>query len=286
MFYSLSDWEKDFAPSCIWRATATGEYPNKKWVEDEEPVVCVNAVDLEESGAPYAIDPSTFRCKMNRPWLLFGSHFSGIYLVELDSNNTGKMLNANGYFYSDNEDLFTNLAKGPPMEEAEELGVEFTSIEAAYMYFDREASMYYLFANWGKCCDGVDSTYKIVVGRCPTIYGPYEDMNGESMLDVGGTIVLDTKPEGGDRIVGPGHAGVFKGGLTNDDKDYFSFHFYDTENNGVGTLGTFQLNWSEDGWPTVDLTKPMLPEATAVGSSGAAQLLTLNLTALLYTYFF
>lgn len=39
---------------------------------------------------------------------------------------------------------------------------------------------------------------------------------------------------------------------------YFSFHFYDAENDGVGTLGVYELTWGEDGWPEVDLTKPML----------------------------
>jgi len=217
MFYSLSDWDKDFAPSCIWRATATGEYPDKKWVEDEEPVFCVNAIDLKESGAPYAIDPSAFYCKMGRKWLTFGSHFSGIWLVELDENDTGKLKNGNGYYYIDNEDLFTNIAKGPYMEESEELGVEFTSIEAPYMYLNKDEGFYYLFANWGTCCDGVDSTYKIVVGRSLTIWGPYEDLSGKGMLDVGGEILLDTKPVGADRIVGPGHAGVFRGGLEDND---------------------------------------------------------------------
>ena len=60
MFYSLTDWSEDFAPSCIWRATAEGSYPDKTWTEDDLPVVCVNSIDLEESAAPYAIDPAAF----------------------------------------------------------------------------------------------------------------------------------------------------------------------------------------------------------------------------------
>jgi len=61
MFYSLSNWDEDFAPSCIWRATSQGTYPNKKWTEDRDAVVCVNADDLRDSGAPYAIDAEAFR---------------------------------------------------------------------------------------------------------------------------------------------------------------------------------------------------------------------------------
>jgi len=69
---------------------------------------------------------------------------------------------------------------------------------------------------------------------------------------------LAPKPSENRRIVGPGHSGILKGGLTgNDDKDYFSFHFYDRNNDGVGTLGVYELNWQR-GWPVVDLTKPLL----------------------------
>ena len=179
MFYSLTNWDEDFSPSCIWRATAEGDYPDKQWTEDKDPVVCVNGEDMEDSAAPYAIDPSAFYDADGYPWLVFGSHFSGIHLVELDPDDTGKMYDSDGFYYIDNEDLFTKIAKGEDMDEAEDLGVEFTAIEAPYIYY--MDGFYYLFVNWGVCCSGVDSTYHIRVGRSENVEGPYYDKDGLDM---------------------------------------------------------------------------------------------------------
>jgi len=251
MFYSLTDWDRNFSPSCIWRATAEGAYPNKVWTEDEAPVVCVTKNDLKD-GAPYAIDASAFYDADESPWLVFGSHFSGIYIVELD--NTGKMKDAERFFYSDNEDLFTQLARGEELEETDEIGVEVSGIEASYIYY--HDGFYYLFVNWGACCRGIDSTYNIRVGRSEEVDGVYYDKDDEDMNeDEGGTILIDDVSPSNDRIIGPGHAGI----IENDGQYWFSFHFYDAENDGVGTLGVYELTWdeNEDGWPSVDLTVPM-----------------------------
>jgi len=34
---------------------------------------------------------------------------------------------------------------------------------------------YYLFGSWDRCCRGVNSTYKLVVGRSKKVAGPYLD---------------------------------------------------------------------------------------------------------------
>jgi len=77
------------------------------------------------------------------------------------------------------------------------------------------------------------------------------------MIDAGGSTVLRRRPNR--RIVGPGHAGILRGGLTgNENRDYLSFHFYDRENDGVGTLGAYELRWNKKGWPRVNLRRPLL----------------------------
>jgi len=112
--------------------------------------------------------------------------------------------------------------------------------------------------NWGGCCDGLDSTYNIRVGRSENVEGPYLDKRGKDMMKRKGSVVLRTRPRKNKRIVGPGHAGIFKKGS----KEYFSFHFYDNDNEGMGTLGVYELKWNKKGWPRVNLKKPMIPSNT------------------------
>lgn len=64
---------------------------------------------------------------------------------------------------------------------------------------------YYLFASIGRCCQGVNSTYKNIYGRSKNITGPFLDKKGVYLRKGGGT-VLDS---GNNRWVGPG---VYKNG--------------------------------------------------------------------------
>ena len=77
MFYSYAAMENK--PSCIWRATATGEHPEKIWTEDAEPVTCLND----------SIEPTAFYDAYNEPWLVYGTQSSGIWVIKLDQANTG-----------------------------------------------------------------------------------------------------------------------------------------------------------------------------------------------------
>jgi arabinan endo-1,5-alpha-L-arabinosidase len=176
----------------------------------------------------------------------------------LDEIDTGKIKGGDGYMFKDNKDLHYNIAKGKLSDESEMVGTEFTTIEAPYIYYNAKEKYYYLFVNWGGCCAGVDSTYNIRVGRSRDVKGPYLDKNDEKMLDAGGSVFIPRKQKKNKRIIGPGHAGIFKGGLKNNKKDYFSFHFYDAENEGMGTLGVYEMRW-RNGWPRVNLKRPMIP---------------------------
>jgi arabinan endo-1,5-alpha-L-arabinosidase len=97
---------------------------------------------------------------------------------------------------------------------------------------------YYLFFSRDFCCQGLESTYNIAVGRSDSITGPYVDAEGKELLDGGGTAVLAT--DGG--RVGPGGQSVSGGTL--------AFHYYATELDGAFRLGLADLEW-KDGWPTV-----------------------------------
>lgn len=228
MLYCKADWEADDGRACIGRAKASGEAPlDLTWEDIGAPVICSDAEQVSQ-GAPFAIDPATF-AENGREWLIYGSHGSGIWMAELDIG-TGLLMNEDGW--SPDNDNFTHLANYPD-------GAEENYIEAPFLY--KNENFYYLFVNWDQCCNGVDSTYNIRVGRSEDIRGPYLDKSGVSMAEGGGSLFLESER----RFVGPGHSGINE---ISSIGHIFSYHFYDAENNGIGSLGTRKLNFVDE-WP-------------------------------------
>lgn len=160
-----------------------------------------------------AIDPHLFIDPNGTPWLSFGSFWTGIKLTRLDPNTMKPV----GQLYS--------IA-------ARSGGIEAPTITYRNGY-------YYLFASIDACCNGVNSTYKMVVGRATNITGPYMDRNGVSMLNGGGTII----DAGNVRWKGPGHQDVYQNNI-------IIRHAYDAWDNGLPKLLINDLYWDSAGWPT------------------------------------
>lgn len=163
-----------------------------------------------------AIDPNLVIDASGEPWLVFGSYWSGIKLTKIDKNTmkpTGSI---------------TSIAARPSNSGA---------IEGPSMVYRN--GYYYLFASIDSCCQGVNSTYKIVYGRSKNITGPFVDKNGVDMLNGGGT-VLDS---GNVKWKGPGGQDIYGTNL-------IARHAYDAEDNGNPKLLISDLNWDSNGWPT------------------------------------
>lgn len=176
-------------------------------------------VRTQEGDNHNAIDPSVFHDQDGSLWLSYGSFWSGIKLVELDPQ-TGKR--------KASDSKLASLAYNE-------------SIEASYL--TRHDEYYYLFVNWGTCCQGPRSTYNIRVGRSKSVTGPYVDKAGVDMLHKGGSLFLATT---NGPLIGPGHAGT----LTAEGKDWFTSDFEgDLRMNGRATLAIMPLRWGTDGWP-------------------------------------
>lgn len=238
MYYCIADWDADDGSACIGRATATGTPPTDLvWTDDGEPVICSDA-DGIQAGEPFAIDPAVLIDDDGKLWMVYGSHWSGIWIVELD-RTTGHLSEAG---WSADNNAFTRLAQNLSDPDDEFVAGK---VEAAFIY--NHDDYYYLFVNWGECCNGINSTYNIRVGRSEWPIGPYLDREGVSMDDGGGTIFLETDG----RFIGPGHAGIYEHKEGSDRQYVFTFHFYDKNNDGTGTLGTGILTWDADGWPTL-----------------------------------
>jgi len=169
-----------------------------------------------------AIDPGLLVDSSGNWWLSFGSYSDGISMIQIDPT-TAKRLASNTTCYS--------LAKR----------LVGTAIEGAYVY--PHGGYYYLFASLDACCDGINSTYHIMVGRSSNPQGPYHDRGGLAMTQGGGTIILATHGN----IIGPGGQSLFHDA----DGDILVYHYYDGNNNGYPTLGINLIGWTSDGWPYV-----------------------------------
>ncbi|SMQ53013.1 unnamed protein product [Zymoseptoria tritici ST99CH_3D7] len=166
-----------------------------------------------------AIDPNLYVATDGKWWLSFGSFWGGLKLVELNPS-TGKPLNANN---------LVSIAARPNAGGA---------IEAPVI--TKHGNYFYLWAAFDKCCLGVDSTYRTMVGRSTGITGPYVDKAGVSMMNGGGTQLLASHGD----IHGPGHPAVF----TDSDADVLVYHYYNAQ--GTAQLGINLIRY-DNGWPTV-----------------------------------
>jgi arabinan endo-1,5-alpha-L-arabinosidase len=165
-----------------------------------------------------AIDPASVVDTSGNAWLAFGSYSNGIQIVPVN-NSTGIPTGA----------ACTQLAYHS----------SGTGLEGSYIY--PHGGYYYLFASVDACCEGVTSTYRIVVGRSTTITGPYADRGGIALTSGGGTILLSAHGN----INGPGGESVF----TDTDGTILVYHYYDGNNSGYPALGLNILAWTSDGWP-------------------------------------
>ena len=236
MYYSMSNDNADCddcKATCIGRLTASGTAPNLKWTDMGREISCT--IEPEKNGFPSSIDPSTFiDNKDGRYYLIFGG--GSIWITELDPT-TGLQIDDD--WWEEDSNNYFRLANGPGPEDDREW------IEASYLH--KHQNEYFLFVNWYDCCMGVDSTYEIHIGKSKTgPLGPYFDKSGQNMLDGQGTLLLGS--EG--KYIGPGHASIFK----SDGKDWFSFHYYDGEEDGIPWVETREIVWENSGnetWPRV-----------------------------------
>ena len=219
LYYAVSTFGKN--RSAIGLATNTTLDPkgkDYKWV-DEGPVFQSYPKDNYN-----AIDPNISFDEKGEPWLSFGSFWSGIKLLKIESA-TGK----------------PERPDDPPIAIAgrPHTGGQPGAIEAPFIV--RHGRYFFLFASFDFCCRGVNSTYNIRVGRASKITGPYLDEDGKSMADGGGSVVLATTG----RWHGPGGSSFLKDGRN----DFLVYHTYDGNENGVPKLRIDPVTWDKAGWP-------------------------------------
>jgi arabinan endo-1,5-alpha-L-arabinosidase len=207
-----------------------------------------------------AIDANVLLDENGTPWMTFGSFWTGIKLVKLSPELTGIITGPGEEWHtlasrprdievderdagdSANPELdYASLYT--PEQLARNKGMLNGSIEAPFIF--HKEGMYYLFVSWDRCCRGVNSTYKILVGRAKDIRGPYLDQEGKRLVRGGGTLVAGGD---GENWAAAGHCAAY----TFDGKDYLVFHAYDLLDKGRPKLRIREIQWA-DGWPSITL---------------------------------
>ena len=155
----------------MWNKTLDPQSPDFKFSQASEVASSDGMEDCDAIDPSLLLDPTT-----GRLWVTYGTYFGNIRLIELDPK-TGERVKGN-----------------------QELDIAIDCEATDLIYRD---GWYYLLGTHGTCCDGVNSTYNIVVGRSRSVTGPYLDNVGRDMLHGGGRMVIAA----GNRKTGPGHFG-------------------------------------------------------------------------------
>lgn len=215
MYYSFSTWG-DPNPGI---GLAIANSPEGPFV-DQGPVFT-----SEEIGVKNSIDPFYFEQDSNK-YMIWGS-FHGLYLTQLSADGTKAL--------------------------GDIIKLAGNHLEAAYLV--KKGEYFYLFGSSGTCCEGSNSTYRVLVGRSKNIEGPYVDQEGGNLLnEPSGTLVVRSNL-GDNGFAGPGHnAEIISDSNGN---DWLLYHGMDKKKPKLGNgtnrrvLLLDQLIWKE-GWPTIE----------------------------------
>ena len=188
---------------------------------------------------------SQLRTRRRRaPWLAFGSFWSGIKLA---AHRPGRPANPRR-----RNRPSTSLAYRPGRN----------AVEAPFIIY--RAPYYYLFVSFDSCCRGVESTYRIMVGRSLAITGPYATTPGRHGREGGGTQLLASAGY----VRGPGGQSI----VPDDGRYLLVFHYYDARDGGnprcgcpaglvqrwlaFRRVGAGPIGWGQRAEATIDTRKP------------------------------
>lgn len=228
MYYSYSRWG-DPNPGIGLAISGTPEGP----FQDQGKVFLSQEVGVDNSIDPFYIEEG------GQKYLFWGS-FHGIYAIPLADD--GKSV------------------------AGEKILIAGSHLEAVYIH--QKEPYYYLFGSGGTCCEGANSTYKILVGRSESLLGPYIDQKGRELTKGPYGEILIKGNEGPDGYAGPGHNAEI---ITDDaGTDWQLYHAIRKKNplleNGASRrpLMLDKLNWEEE-WPEIQDQEPSTtPQAAPV----------------------
>ena len=234
LYYSVSAFGKNTsAIGVATNVTLDPESPDFEWIDRGKVIQSYPGVTNWN-----AIDPNIVEGENGTAYMSFGSFWGGLKIVQLTSDRMSVA--------QDTLELQTIASRlagsdepNPPAVGNNPKDAGGNAIEAPFIF--KKDDYYYLFASIDYCCKGMESTYKMIVGRSKQVSGPYVDDKENDLAKGGGKLLL----EGDERWQGVGHNAVY----TFDGTDYLIFHGYDGDDNGISKLRMEKLEWDEHRWP-------------------------------------
>lgn len=212
LYYSMSVWGGEWTCGIGCAVSDRPEGPFK----DCGMMFRSNGIKVQNSIDPFYIEDNGHK------YLFWGS-FRGIYAIELS------------------EDGLSLKSGSSPVQ------IAGTAYEGTYIH--KRGGYYYMFASIGSCCEGLKSTYTTVVGRSTSLFGPYLDKQGQSMMDNHHEILIHKN----DSFVGTGHNSEIVS--DNAGTDWLFYHAVSVANPDGRVLMLDKIDWI-DGWPSVEGNSP------------------------------
>ena len=212
LYYSMSVWGGEWTCGIGCAVSDRPEGPFK----DCGMMFRSNGIKVQNSIDPFYIEDNGHK------YLFWGS-FRGIYAIELS------------------EDGLSLKSGSSPVQ------IAGTAYEGTYIH--KRGGYYYMFASIGSCCEGLKSTYTTVVGRSTSLFGPYLDKKGQSMMDNYHEILIHKN----DSFVGTGHNSEIVS--DNAGTDWLFYHAVSVANPDGRVLMLDKIDWI-DGWPSVEGSSP------------------------------
>ena len=197
-----------------------------------------------------AIDPAVFYDENGALWMVYGSWFGGLFMLELDENTGLRDYDVTYSTVKNASDAYMGIQVA---------GGYWVSGEGAYIEYmedpDTGVGYYYLFVSYG--CFNNDGGYNMRIFRSSSPAGPYVDQNGNSAVytgpadNIGGTVGMrlmsNYKWNCNDRPnKAQGHNSVL---MDDDGKLFVIYHNKFDDAYGFHEVRVHQLIMNQDGWP-------------------------------------
>ena len=233
-YYSLSAWGGACGIGYATSEEIGGPYTDHGMLFATEEIASIVGSD-KSLGVTNSIDQQVI-VDDDSVYMVFGS-FLGCYLVELTDDGMGLK---NGIPYQREHKVLI----------AGEMPGAFDEYHYEGSWIFKKDDLWYYMGSTGSCCNGRNSSYRVMVGVADNIAGPYYDSEGQRLdqkyESTSGDLVVWSSPENR-QTKGPGHNAV----IMDDAGDFWWYGhcYYEYDNFSTRHLAMDKIEWDENDMP-------------------------------------